>query len=75
MRDLPTPSIVALRVGEAAVVLWVMVGLLRRPVPRSLPVWTTFLGMGALNNMIPFGLIVWGLHSMNGADRGGAAGH
>lgn len=64
VRDLPTLSIVALRVGMAAVVLWVVVGLLRRPVPRSRSVWAAFLGMGVLNNVIPFGLIVWGQHSI-----------
>ncbi|WP_139684437.1 DMT family transporter [Vibrio tasmaniensis] len=58
--DLPPLTIVALRVGIAAITLWVialMIGL--RP-PRELRVWGAFLGMGLLNNVVPFALIVWG---------------
>jgi drug/metabolite transporter (DMT)-like permease len=29
-------------------------------IPRSREVWLAFLGMGVLNNIIPFSLIVWG---------------
>ena len=58
--ELPTLTIVALRVGLAAVTLWgiaLMMGL--RP-PRNIRVWLAFVGMGLLNNVIPFSLIVWG---------------
>jgi drug/metabolite transporter (DMT)-like permease len=58
--ELPTLTIVALRVGLAAVTLWgiaLMMGL--RP-PRNISVWLAFIGMGLLNNVIPFSLIVWG---------------
>ncbi|PSW10268.1 EamA family transporter [Photobacterium rosenbergii] len=60
VNDLPPLTIVTLRVGIAAFTLWgiaMMIGL--RP-PKSLKVWTSFLGMGLLNNVIPFALIVWG---------------
>lgn len=60
VRDLPTLTIVALRVGLAAIVLWSVVGVSGRSVPRDPRVWFAFLGMGVLNNVIPFGLIVWG---------------
>lgn len=60
VKDLPTLTIVALRVGLAAVVLWGIVAMLGRPLPRSPQAWLAFLGMGVLNNVIPFGLIVWG---------------
>jgi drug/metabolite transporter (DMT)-like permease len=53
-------TIVTLRVGIAAITLWVialMIGL--RP-PKNLRVWGMFLGIGLLNNVIPFTLIVWG---------------
>ena len=60
VRDLPTLTIVVLRVGLAALVLWGVVAVLRRPVPSDLRAWIAFLGMGVLNNVIPFGLIVWG---------------
>ncbi|NVN84004.1 MULTISPECIES: DMT family transporter [unclassified Vibrio] len=58
--DLPPLTIVALRVGIAAITLWIialMIGL--RP-PQELRVWGAFLGMGLLNNVVPFALIVWG---------------
>ncbi|MFS1933916.1 DMT family transporter [Vibrio splendidus] len=58
--DLPPLTIVALRVGIAAITLWIialMIGL--RP-PKELRVWGAFLGMGLLNNVVPFSLIVWG---------------
>lgn len=58
--DLPPLTIVALRVGIAAITLWIialMIGL--RP-PKEWRVWGAFLGMGLLNNVVPFALIVWG---------------
>ncbi|WCE31890.1 DMT family transporter [Vibrio sp. SCSIO 43137] len=60
VNDLPPLTIVTLRVGIAAFTLWgiaMMIGL--RP-PKSLKIWGSFLGMGLLNNVIPFALIVWG---------------
>jgi len=60
VRDLPTLTIVALRVGLAALVLWGVIATLRLPLPRNPHVWVAFLGMGLLNNVIPFALIVWG---------------
>ncbi len=60
LRDLPTLTIVALRVGLAAIALWGLVAALGRPVPRRAGVWLAFLGMGLTNNAVPFGLIVWG---------------
>jgi len=57
---LPPLTIVALRVGLAAPVLWLAIRALGVPVPRDLRVWAAFLVMGVLNNVIPFSLIVWG---------------
>lgn len=60
VNELPPLTIVTLRVGIAAFTLWaiaMMIGL--RP-PKSAKVWASFLGMGLLNNVIPFVLIVWG---------------
>lgn len=48
------------RVGWAMLVLWAVVALLRLPVPRDPRFWGAFLVMGALNNVIPFGLMAWG---------------
>nr|WP_241865433.1 DMT family transporter [Paracoccus salsus] len=56
---LPVLTIVAARVSIAALVLWVIVAATGRAVPRMPSVWLAFLGMGMLNNAIPFGLIVW----------------
>jgi drug/metabolite transporter (DMT)-like permease len=61
---LPTLTIVVLRVGLAALTLWAVIALLGRPVPRSAAVWAAFFGMGLLNNVVPFGLIVWGQHTI-----------
>ncbi|MEW9920775.1 DMT family transporter [Marimonas sp. MJW-29] len=58
---------VAHRVGWAALVLWLVVLFMRLPVPRDPKVWGAFLGMGLLNNVIPFGLMAWGqLHIESG---------
>ena len=57
---LPPFTIVVLRVGLAAAILWLILlpggakGLL------ELRVWPAFFAMGLLNNVIPFSLIVWG---------------
>ncbi|HZB38641.1 MAG TPA: DMT family transporter, partial [Beijerinckiaceae bacterium] len=57
---LPPLTIVALRVGLAALIL----NLALRPMGLSLPadrrVWAAFVGMGILNNVVPFSLIVFG---------------
>ena len=58
--ELPPLTIVMLRVALAAIALWgiaLVIGL--RP-PKSVGIWVAFLGMGLLNNVIPFVLIVWG---------------
>ena len=62
--ELPTLTIVLARVGLAAVALWCVVLVSGRPVPKDLSLWLAFLGMGFLNNVIPFGLIVWGQHTI-----------
>ncbi|WP_246659158.1 DMT family transporter [Rhizobium sp. FY34] len=56
----PPLTIVAARVFVAALALWGAVRLFGHAVPRSREVWLAFLGMGLLNNVIPFTLIVWG---------------
>ena len=57
---LPPLTIVAIRVGLAAIALWAFVLATRRPLPRSTGVWIAFAAMGLLNNVLPFSLIVWG---------------
>lgn len=53
-------AIVFLRVVLAAIILTSVVYLGRRRLPASPRVWGAYLVMGALNNAIPFSLIVWG---------------
>ncbi|WP_373937707.1 DMT family transporter [Vibrio kanaloae] len=60
VNSLPPLTIVTLRVGIAAFTLWGIAMMLGLRPPKSLNVWGTFLGMGLLNNVIPFALIVWG---------------
>ncbi len=60
VNELPTLTIVALRVVIAAITLWMIVLIIGLPIPRSLKLWSMFLAMGLLNNVIPFLLIVWG---------------
>jgi drug/metabolite transporter (DMT)-like permease len=58
---------VAHRVGWAMVALWIAVLAMRLPLPRDPKIWVGFLGMGLLNNVIPFGLMAWGqLHIESG---------
>ena len=53
-------TVVFLRVTIAAVILVGVVYLRRQRLPSSFRTWGAYLVMGALNNTIPFCLIVWG---------------
>ncbi len=57
---LPPLTVVALRVGMAALTLHLLLGLRGRALPLGGGLWLRFLGMGLLNNAVPFSLIVWG---------------
>ena len=60
LESLPPLTIVTLRVGLAAITLWLVVLALKLPIPNSPPIWIAFFTMGLLNNVLPFSLIVWG---------------
>src|SRR5579883_1003703 len=60
IKELPPFTIVLLRVGLAALALNAIVFALGLRMPRESAVWRAFLGMGLLNNVAPFCLIVWG---------------
>ena len=60
VKALPPLTIVVLRVGLAAITLLLAMRLMAVRLPRGKAVWLAFLGMGLLNNAIPFCLIVWG---------------
>jgi len=53
-------TIVTLRVGLAAMVLWLIVLMGKTPIPRTGKAWFALLIIALLNNAIPFFLIVWG---------------
>ncbi len=56
----PPFTIVACRVGIAALILFAVLRLRGQTLSRDPVIWTAFLVMGLLNNAIPFSLIVWG---------------
>ncbi|MBP2305001.1 DMT family transporter [Azospirillum melinis] len=60
VRELPPLTIVAMRVALAALALGGLLRILGLPMPRDRRTWVAFFGMGALNNLLPFCLIVWG---------------
>jgi drug/metabolite transporter (DMT)-like permease len=60
VKELPPLTIVTLRVGLAALALHAASRLMGLRVPATRDAFAAFLGMGLLNNVIPFGLIVWG---------------
>lgn len=60
VKELPPLTIVALRVAMAATALWGVLAIMGVRLPRERRIWAAFLGMGILNNVIPFTLIVWG---------------
>ncbi|MES5043997.1 DMT family transporter [Rhizobium nepotum] len=60
VKELPPVTIVALRVSLAATALLIVCRIMGLHLPREGAVWRAFFGMGLLNNIIPFCLIVWG---------------
>lgn len=60
--ELPPLTLVWLRVAIAAAALLFALRVLGIAMPTDRRVWAAFLGMGLLNNVIPFSLIVWGQH-------------
>ncbi|WP_202903885.1 DMT family transporter [Halocynthiibacter namhaensis] len=60
LREVPPMTITLHRVFWALPMLGVLVLLKRIPIPRNPRIWCAYLGMGALNNAIPFSLIFWG---------------
>jgi len=60
VEGLPPFTIVALRVGLAALVLHLFLLVTGRGVPCDGKAWLAFFGMGFINNLVPFSLIVWG---------------
>jgi drug/metabolite transporter (DMT)-like permease len=59
VRALPPFTLVTARVALAALVLHVVVLATGQRMPADRRVWAAFLGMGLLNNLVPFSLLVW----------------
>ena len=59
VKELPPLTIVVLRVSLAALTLLAVVRLMGERLPTGRRVWAAFFGMGILNNVVPFTLIVW----------------
>ena len=60
VRELPTFTIVVGRVALASLTLLLVMSVAGQQMPRNRRVWFAFGGMGFLNNVVPFCLIVWG---------------
>jgi drug/metabolite transporter (DMT)-like permease len=58
--ELPVFTVIALRVGIAAVILYVAMRIAGETMPRDRAAWTAFIVMGFLNNVIPFTLLGFG---------------
>ena len=60
VREVPVFTVVFLRVAGAAAILLAVLRIRGEPMPRSVSIWMAFVVMGAMNNALPFSLIVWG---------------
>ncbi|MFO1071559.1 MAG: DMT family transporter [Geminicoccaceae bacterium] len=60
LRGLPPLTVVALRTALAALLLGLVLLVSGRRPPGEPRLWAELLGMGLLNNVVPFCLIVWG---------------
>lgn len=60
LQEIEMFGLVAIRVTIAAVLLWVYVLFLGRPIPNTAKVWFALLIMGILNTALPFTLLTYG---------------
>ncbi|MEX0349003.1 MAG: DMT family transporter [Paracoccaceae bacterium] len=60
VRELPPLTVVLIRVALAALILLPLLFWAGHRLPRSVSGWVPFLGMGLLNNVLPFGFIFAG---------------
>ena len=67
IKELPTFTVVVGRVAMAAIILLLVMRVTGQRMPKETSVWMAFFGMGFLNNVVPFSLIVWGqIHVASG---------
>jgi drug/metabolite transporter (DMT)-like permease len=67
VHDLPSLTLVWLRVTVAAAALSVTVRVAGAPMPRDGRTWLALFGVALLNNVLPFALIAWGQHRIASA--------
>src|SRR5829696_5395240 len=60
VREMPPLTVVLLRVALAALVLLPLLWVYKISFPRGMSGWTPFFAIAALNNILPFSLIVTG---------------
>ena len=60
LAELPPFTLVVGRFGIAALALLLAARLGGHHIPRAPRVWASFFALGALNSLVPFGLIAWG---------------
>ncbi|GGE17703.1 ABC transporter permease [Aureimonas endophytica] len=60
LHELPPFTVVLARVAIAALALALYLVATGRALPAGRAAWSAFLGMGLLNNLVPFSLIFWG---------------
>ena len=65
VEHLPPLTIVTLRVGLAAITLWLIILARKYEIPSTLKAWTALIIVGFLNNALPFTLITWGQTHIN----------
>lgn len=58
--EVPALTLVAARLLLGSLILWVVVGVSQRAMPRSRAVWRDYAVMGLLNGAVPYSLIFWG---------------
>ena len=61
LNEVSVLSSVVHRVGWAALALWLVALTMGHRIPRDTRIWVGFVGMGVLNNIVPFGLMAWAL--------------
>lgn len=61
LSELPVFTIVLLRVSSAAATLYLYLKITGVSVPIDFSVWKLFIYLGLFNNIIPFGLIIYGM--------------
>ncbi|OUS08429.1 EamA family transporter [Rhodobacterales bacterium 52_120_T64] len=60
LKEIPVFCLVTMRVGFAAVVLWIYILVRKHQIPRGWKVWSAVIVMGILNNAVPFTLLNFG---------------